>query len=105
MMRQICPCSDNSADNPSGGVAYSYEQCCKPLHTGKQHAKTAEQLMRSRFCAFYFKNVDYIIAATVPSQQALLDKTALQAWADNMHWTRLEIISHNAKIGKRHGTV
>lgn len=87
---------------PCGGA--SYAECCKPWHLGDAPL-TAEQLMRSRFSAFYMKNTDYIIATTMPSQQALLDKAALQAWADEMNWTHLEVVSHTPKIGKRHAQV
>ena len=61
--------------------------------------------MRSRFSAFCLKNIEYIIETTVPVQQALLDKNALQSWSDEMYWTRLDVISHVAKIGKRHAQV
>lgn len=87
---------------PCGGVAY--EQCCQPLHLGGV-AVSAESLMQSRFSAFSLKNTDYIIATTTPSQQTLLDKQGLAAWADEMNWTRLEVVSHISKIGKRHAQV
>ena len=38
-----CPC----------GKPTSYLQCCYPLHSGQAFASSAEQLMRSRFSAFY----------------------------------------------------
>ncbi|UYZ69299.1 YchJ family protein [Moraxella bovis] len=85
------------------GSGNPYAVCCQPYHDGTP-APTAEHLMQSRFGSFYLKNVDYIIATTVPSQQDRLDKSALQAWADGMNWTRLDVISHN-KIGKRHAQV
>lgn len=89
-----CPC----------GLEQSYQACCKPLHDFVISAPEAQALMRSRFCAFCLKNVDYIVQTTVPSQQAQLDKKALQAWADNTDWTQLHIISHN-KVGKHHAQV
>lgn len=88
-----CPCGSPT-----------YHDCCQPLHEGVP-AVTAEALMRSRFSAFCLKNIEYIIETTVPVQQALLDKNALQSWADEMYWTRLDVISHVAKIGKRHAQV
>ncbi|MDO4895741.1 MAG: YchJ family protein [Moraxella sp.] len=88
-----CPC----------GSSKSYRDCCQILHDGGV-TDTAECLMRARFSAFYFKKVDYIIATTVPYQQDLLNKSALQSWADGMNWTRLDVISHN-KVGKRHAQV
>ncbi|MDO4450441.1 MAG: YchJ family protein [Moraxella sp.] len=89
-----CPC----------GSQRDYGECCEPLHAMTALPESAEQLMRSRFASFYLKKVDYIIATTVPVQQDLLDKSALQAWADTMNWTHLTVISHN-KVGKRHAQV
>lgn len=46
-----CPC----------GRVLEYSQCCEPLHQRNKTADTAEDLMRSRFSAFYLGNVDYLI--------------------------------------------
>ncbi|MGS0828260.1 YchJ family protein [Shewanella sp. 0m-8] len=49
---KLCPCC-------SGNV---YQDCCQPLHLKTQIAQSPEQLMRSRFSAFYLKQFDYLIA-------------------------------------------
>lgn len=90
----ICPCDSGLA----------YETCCGVLHQGGV-ADSAKALMRSRYSAFVLGDVDYVIRTTVPAQQGLLDKVSLQAWADTMTWTGLDIKSHIAKIGKRHAQV
>lgn len=90
---QPCPC----------GHGDSYTNCCHIYHAGTP-APNAHELMRSRYVAFFLKNIDYIIATTAPAQQDLLDKSTLQAWADEMTWTGLEVVSHN-KVGKRHAQV
>lgn len=87
---------------PCGGG--QYEACCQPFHEFVRLPECVDKLMRSRFSAFFLKNVEYVIATTVPAQQALLDKSALQAWAEGMNWTHLEVMSHN-KVGKRHAQV
>lgn len=51
-----CPCKSS---NP-------YHECCEPLHLGKRHAKTPEELMRSRYAAYAKKKIDYIIKTTDP---------------------------------------
>lgn len=94
-MIMMCPC----------GLQLPYQSCCEPLHQFKKVAQDAQMLMRSRFCAFYLKKIDYIIKTTVPSQQCQLDKNALQAWANDTQWTRLQIISHVPKLTKRHAQV
>lgn len=62
-------------------------------------------LMRSRYAAFVLVLPDYIVATTLPAQQALLDKTAIKEWAIATDWAGLEIVQHIAKIGKRHAQV
>lgn len=90
-----CPCG-------SGAI---YHDCCARYHHGQAVAADAQTLMKSRFCAFYLGNIDYIIATTVPAEQALLDKASLQAWADGVRWHKLDVVSHSPKIGKRHAQV
>ena len=51
VLQQRCPCG-------SGEV---YQVCCHPLHSGRRLARTAEQLMRSRYAAYALEEVDYLI--------------------------------------------
>lgn len=96
-----CPC----------GSARSYSDCCQPLHDNKaiaacsNIAKSAEQLMRSRYSAFVLQKVDYIIATTVPAQQAFLDKQAISDWAKETDWAGLEVLNFNPKVDKTHASV
>lgn len=73
-----CPC----------GHPAPYEACCGRLHRGDRHAATAEQLMRSRYCAFVVGDVAYLAAtwddATRPRRIHLdPDRT----------WTGLEVLA------------
>lgn len=72
---------------------------------GQKIADTAEQLMRSRYCAFVLQHVEYIVATTAPFQQALLDKKSIADWSQQTDWAGLEVINHLAKLGKRHAQV
>lgn len=78
----LCPCQSGK----------HYEDCCGEFHHHKALPKTAEQLMRSRYCAYVLKNIPYIVETTVPSQQALLDRQVLQDWGDNTEWLGLQIL-------------
>ena len=82
LLDSACPCQSNK----------SYEDCCGRFHTHTQFPETAEQLMRSRYAAYVLKNVPYIVDTTVPSQQALLNVQAIQAWAENTQWLGLQIL-------------
>tara|TARA_R110001592_G_scaffold38315_1_gene126441 strand:+ start:6934 stop:7338 length:405 start_codon:yes stop_codon:yes gene_type:complete len=46
-----CPC----------GSDIKYSACCEPFLTSKDKPATAEQLMRSRYCAFVTENKTYLI--------------------------------------------
>lgn len=61
--------------------------------------------MRSRYCAYVLKNIDYVIQTTVPGQQAQLDKTLLQDWANDTSWTGLQIVRHQPAVSKIHSKV
>lgn len=40
-----------------------FEQCCQPFLStnSQQYPETAEQLMRSRYCAYVINNIDYLL--------------------------------------------
>ena len=82
LLDSACPCQSSK----------SYKDCCGRFHTHAQFPETAEQLMRSRYAAYVLKNVPYIVDTTVPSQQALLNVQAIQAWAENTQWLGLQIL-------------
>ncbi|MEV6399466.1 YchJ family protein [Streptomyces sp. NPDC051907] len=71
-----CPC----------GLPAPYGECCGRFHSGEASASTAEQLMRSRYCAFAAGDEAYLLrtwhTATRP-ERLELDPA--------MHWTGLEI--------------
>lgn len=94
-MNTLCPC-------PSG---LPYEACCAPLHRGERHAADAEALMRSRYAAYALRQIDYLIATTVPAQQHLLNRAAIDAWSRDSEWLGLTVIQHKPKAGKRHAQV
>ncbi|KEQ15395.1 hypothetical protein GZ77_01735 [Endozoicomonas montiporae] len=91
----LCPC----------GSGHTYLHCCQSFHNGKA-ASTAEQLMRSRFCAYYLKKVDYLLKTTWPRQHDGLDKAGIMKRADSTEWTRLDVLRTEAgQAGDRKGIV
>lgn len=108
MLSKTCPCRmlpGVAASASLGHEQLAYSECCQPLHQGNKQADTSEALMRSRYSAFVLVLTDYIIKTTVPAQQALLDKQAIKAWAEQTRWAGLEIIDHSLKVDKRHAQV
>lgn len=82
-----CPCC-------SGKL---YEECCKPYHSKKEFAPTAEKLMRSRYSAFAIPNGDYLWGTTLPSKRKFHNKIDLETWGKENLWTKLEILKSEEK--------
>ncbi|WP_276807144.1 YchJ family protein [Mycobacterium nebraskense] len=72
-----CPCgSDNS-----------YRACCGPLHDGELQARSAEELMRSRYSAFAYGDAAYLFRTWHPRTRPA-DVTV----DPDIAWTGLEVI-------------
>jgi SEC-C motif-containing protein len=66
-----CPC----------GSGRGYAACCGPLHGGNHAARTAEQLMRSRYAAFVVGDTAYLARTWHPrTRPADLDVAGGPAW-------------------------
>lgn len=111
---QLCPCQVSpKLDFLIQPIAYS--DCCQPYHDSLLDnssdkadgikAESAERLMRTRYSAFVLVKPEYIVKTTLPAQQALLDTKSIESWARETNWAGLEIVSHTAKLGRRHAQV
>jgi len=79
----VCPC----------GNYKSYPCCCEPLHRGSVGARTAEQLMRSRYSAYVLKLIDYLYQTTHPDNRTEKLHDEIAVWAEQVEFLRLEILS------------
>lgn len=77
--------------NCACGSESTYETCCQPLHTGSEIAKTAEQLMRSRYSAFAKHEVQYIADTHKPGTTDFSVDDA-RKWAESSTWHGLHIV-------------
>ena len=77
-----CPC----------GSKLSYDDCCKKVHNDIRNALTAEQLMRSRYCAFTLGLIDYLMESHHESTRPLNEKEEINAWAKSGEWTGLDVL-------------
>ena len=91
----LCPCQSGK----------SYADCCQPFHLHQVIPDSAEKLMRSRYAAYTFVNIPYIVETTLPAQQPLLDQPAMQLWGEETDWAGLEIIAHQPLMSKIHSLV
>ncbi len=90
-----CPCQS--------GLRYGL--CCQPFHGGQRLPETAEQLMRSRYCAYVLHDIGYIVATTVPAQQALLNQADILHWSRESEWLGLTVLAHYPNVSKSHAQV
>ena len=51
-----CPCGSSGA----------YDECCGPLHRGESAARTAKELMRSRYAAYVVGDAAYVLRTWHP---------------------------------------
>jgi len=95
MSDNSCPCQSNN----------SYNECCQPYHLGVSKPDTAEQLMRSRYTAYYYRLVDYLVITTHPDKLKRSYRAELTRSIGDTEWTGLTILSTSVgtkkdKIGK-----
>ena len=88
------------------GKYLSYNDCCGSLHSGKDIAKTAEELMRSRYSAFVVGEIDYILKTYAPETRPYSDRAEIKRWAASVKWLGLQVVStKEGKAGDNKGRV
>lgn len=85
----LCPCKSRA----------TYAECCLPYTSGKAKPETAEQLMRSRYCAYFFRLTDYLVSTTHPDKREPNLKAELEKTIHEVNWSFLNIIG-TSKGGK-----
>ena len=80
--RSLCPCKST----------HIYSECCGPIHKGTVKAKTAEQLMRSRFAAYFFRLVDYLVESTHPDSRETGMRAELRKTIHQANWSFLTVV-------------
>lgn len=88
------------------GSLNPFTNCCEKVHKNLAEAKTAEQLMRSRYSAFVVANGDYLMASHHTKTRNLKEKKSIVAWAKSVQWIKLEILeTSKGKQNDSEGTV
>ncbi len=75
------------------GQPKRYQDCCQPCHSGLGPAKTAEQLMRSRFSAYVLQLVPYIAETYYPAVQSADAIAEIAAFAGDAHFLALQVLA------------
>lgn len=73
-----------------------YAECCEPVINGKLAAKSAEELMRSRFTAYCIRDYQYIFETYGSLQRSKLSTTSLADSAENTRWIGLEVVKYKS---------
>ncbi len=93
--QSLCPCKSRE----------TYSACCEPFHLGRAKPDTAGQLMRSRYSAYFFRLVDYLVATTHPDSREPGLKAHLEETIHEANWRFLTILGSSKggpgdKVGK-----
>lgn len=88
MIELLCHC----------GSQKNYAVCCQPFLTGKAHAQTPEELMRSRYSAFYEGNADYLIRTRHASKRDQDDRNRIEQMMQETEWLGLRVVNHSADV-------
>ncbi|MEP4077024.1 YchJ family protein [Haloferula sp.] len=79
----LCPCKSRM----------KYGVCCMPFHHRKAKPSTAEQLMRSRYSAYFFRLVDYLVETTHPDTRKPGLRKELTKMVPQVNWANLEVVA------------
>lgn len=82
-MLSTCPC----------GTEKAYNECCNLFLSNQKIPSSPEELMRSRYTAYFLHNIDYI-ARTMKSPAADgFDAASTKEWARKIKWKKLQIVN------------
>ena len=73
--------------------------CCGRYHAGAL-PDGARALMRSRYSAYVLGLIDYLVATTLPAQQAALEREAMAQWSAQSQWLGLSVEEHRPLGGQ-----
>ncbi len=90
-----CPCGSNK----------TYLACCEKFLQGKQIPPTPEALMRSRYTAFTFSNIDYISQTMTGVALQNFNPDNAKVWAKQIKWLGLEVINASPIENNERGSV
>jgi len=73
------------------GNEASTEECCGAIIKGERQAKTAEELMRSRYAAYVLGEIDHVLATHHPDKADEVDEEGASQWSKGAEWAGLTI--------------
>ena len=87
------------------GSGAPYRDCCEPYHKGSGTAPTAVALMRSRYSAFVYGKINYLVETTLPASRTADLEGDCRLTCESVRWIGLEVVGtlqgeSSDKIGK-----
>ncbi len=79
----MCPC----------GSHQTYKNCCAKIHQDITKAENPIDLMRSRYTAFVFSDVDYLLKSHHTSTRPVAEAKEIQEWSSSVVWEKLEVLN------------
>ena len=73
----VCPCGT------SGDAETTYANCCKPYHVGDKKCQTMLDVLKTRYTAFTYRFIDYVIQTTHETCRDYIDDKI--AWAKDLN--------------------
>ena len=73
-----------------------------PYHYGQAAPETAEQLMRSRYSAYFFRRIDYLVDTTHPDTREPDLKNQLENTIHEANWSFLTIVLIGSVLADSH---
>ena len=74
------------------GKKTEFSQCCEPIILQHKQAKTAEELMRSRYCAYVEANGAYLVYSSIKENQFQEDIQLIEEFANSVQWLKLDVL-------------
>jgi SEC-C motif-containing protein len=94
--KEVCPCMSKKP----------YGDCCALVHSNIEAVITAEQLMRSRYSAYVFANIEYLMSSHHSSTRPVKEENEILNWTKSVKWLGLEVLnSSEGCVSDFEGTV
>ena len=61
-----CPCRHQEQQQPTNDPIVLYKDCCAPYHSGERLPESPERVLRSRYSAFCYRIIPFILQTTHP---------------------------------------
>lgn len=74
------------------GSSNSYNDCCGPIIEGDRLAKSAEELMRSRYSAYVRGDGRYLVLSSVKENQYQDDAELIEEFSSSVEWLKLDVL-------------